>query len=847
MDNGAVIEYLDTNEIENSQIAMTYADLMANHQSDRQFVRYTHCEIHPMMMMGVVASMIPFSDHNQSPRNCYQCLWKNEEVVMADGSLKKIGDIRVGDQVITVNPETLEQTPVTVINQYVKATEKKIVEVSTVSGRKLICTEDHPVLTYTGWKTANSLTKTDLVCVCPTQIQHPEDKSAMILKEYVRYLQNGYTSNQMSIDTWLTTIRVAGQSIFVPIDQINAHENVEIADITVDSDTHSFITGQQICVHNSSMAKQAIGYYVTNYNSRMDTMAHVLAYGHKPLVTTCLGRYTMMDRLPHGATAMLLYACYTGYNQEDSIVINQDAVDRGFFNTIFFRTYVDKAQKHRSVTTATEKFTNPSKCAKCKCDPTETYHAIDDNGCPIVGKEVKSGDVVIGKIIELKEKEQEFNCKDASTSMRHGEEGLIDLVIPDAKARILPYNAEGERIVKARVASRRKPIKGDKFASRYSQKGTIGMLYRTGDLPFTSSGLVPDLIMNPHGIPSRMTVGKLLETLLGKIAVCTGKIQDATPFISYDFNQFRQTLKQYQLDEVGEEVMYNGQTGEMFEASFFYGPTYYQRLKHMVLDKIHCLDMTHEVLTADGWKFFPQLTMEDYIATLKDDQLVFEQPIKLLYYPDYSGKMYRIKTPEIDLCVTPNHRMWVSTDGVHYQFERADQISGSRYYLMIAEDDNNAPILVDHDSDLTISDYTGAVFCLQVPSEVFYVRRNGLHAWTGNSRESGPIQLLTRQPAEGRSRDGGLRLGEMERDCFIAHGIPKFLKEKMMDSSDLFKAYVSKKEEALIVGNPGQHLFKFNGQRLKDDVVRQIQIPYAMKLLLQELESMGLDVRMQVS
>jgi hypothetical protein len=238
--------------------------------------------------------------------------------------------------------------------------------------------------------------------------------------------------------------------------------------------------------------------------------------------------------------------------------------------------------------------------------------------------------------------------------------------------------------------------------SRYSQKGTVGILYRSIDMPMTCTGLVPDIVMNPHGIPSRMTVGKMLETMIGKIAVACGLIQDATPFVTHNFNDYRQQLREYGLDEYGHEIMYNGQTGQMFNTKFFIGPTYYQRLKHMVEDKMH-------------------------------------------------------------------------------------------------------------------------------------------------SRSSGPVQLLTRQPAEGRSRDGGLRLGEMERDALIAHGIPKFLKERMMDSSDLFRVYVSKKEESIIIGNPEQQLFKYNGQNIKDDEVMQIQLPYAMKLLLQELESMGIDIRLQVS
>jgi len=522
-ENGALVEYLDTNELETSMVAMTMADLQANNTSNNYYIYYTHCEIHPMMMMGVVSTMIPFSDHNQSPRNCYQ----------------------------------------------------------------------------------------------------------------------------------------------------------------------------------SSMGKQAIGYYVTNYNSRMDTLAHVLVYGHKPLVATRTMKYTLMDKLPHGTQAMLLYACYTGYNQEDSVILNGDAVDRGFFNTIFFRTYTDKEQKHKSATTASEKFARPNK-TNTREIKHGSYHAINEDGVPQVGQVVSGGDVIIGKVVQSKEADPSgLEYKDVSTTVRYNEYGTIDKVIPDEEKKIHPYNAEGHKFIKVRVSILRHPEIGDKFASRHAQKGTGGMLYKDIDLPFNCYGLVPDIIMNPHGIPSRMTAGKLIETLLGKVAVSTAQVQDATPFTAFNLEDFKKILKSYGLHELGNEVMYNGQTGQMFDVVFFYGPTYYQRLKHMVDDKIH-------------------------------------------------------------------------------------------------------------------------------------------------SRETGPVQLLTRQPAEGRSRDGGLRLGEMERDCLIAHGIPKFLKERMMDSSDLFRAFVSRKEETMIVGNPEKRIFKFDGQNLKDDEVMEIQLPYAMKLLLQEVESMGIDVRMQV-
>lgn len=521
-DNGAVIEYLDTNEIENSMIAMNQSDLLTNRNTNNFYLHYSHCEIHPMMMLGVVATMIPFSDRNPSPRNCYQ----------------------------------------------------------------------------------------------------------------------------------------------------------------------------------SSMGKQAIGYFVTNYNSRMDTLAHVMVYGQRPLCQTRPFKYTLLDQLPHGAQPELLYAIYTGYNQEDSNITNLDSVERGFFNTIFFRTYVDKEQKHKSATTASEKFTRPNKSTTSGIKHGSTEH-IDQNGVAKLGDRVEGGDVIIGKVIESKESDSSgFIEKDASTTVRPNESGVIDKVIPDPENKIHNYNAEGHKFIKVRLASLRKPEIGDKFASRHSQKGTVGMLYRSRDMPTTADGVVPDVIMNPHGIPSRMTAGMLLESLMGKLGVYKAEFQDATPFTALNLESVKAELKKYGCHEYGNEVLYNGKDGRMFDVLFFMAPTYYQRLKHMVEDKYH-------------------------------------------------------------------------------------------------------------------------------------------------SREGGPVQLLTRQPSEGRSRDGGLRLGEMERDVLIGHGTVKLLKERTMESSDAFPIYISRKHKAFAVANPEKGIYKYNGQNIKDDGLTKVHIPYAMKLLLQEIESTGVDVQME--
>jgi hypothetical protein len=201
-------------------------------------------------------------------------------------------------------------------------------------------------------------------------------------------------------------------------------------------------------------------------------------------------------------------------------------------------------------------------------------------------------------------------------------------------------------------------------------------------MPFTKSGLIPDIIINPNAIPKRMTIGQLVECLLAKICAIKGVYGDATPFTGVDINEINDSLVSAGFEEWANETMYNGMTGQKMNNKIFIGPTYYQRLKQMVGDKAHCLSTDHEVLTLEGWKFNHQLTMNDQIATLVDEKLVYQKPNKILNYPDYKGDMYHIKTQQMDLLVTPNHRMWVSKQNgdkwSDHGFELAKDIIGKR-------------------------------------------------------------------------------------------------------------------------------------------------------------------------
>lgn len=332
------------------------------------------------------------------------------------------------------------------------------------------------------------------------------------------------------------------------------------------------------------------------------------------------------------------------------------------------------------------------------------------------------------------------------------------------------------------------------------------MVYRQEDMPFTPDGITPDLILNAHALPSRMTINILLEAILGKSCLLEGTFGDATPFTSNSVNiaeELCDRLEKNGFERHGWEQLINGFTGEPIKAKIYMAPQYYQRLKHMVSDKIHCLDFNTEVLTLDGWKSVHNLTRNDLIATLKDDHLVYEKPIDIMIYKDYEGPMYYIKNSSIDFAVTGNHRMWVSRyDNIQnkwlpYNFERADNIMGQKVKYksnVIQNNKNNLnfiekyenhsfveanniqikafhhgksaiivknqlalyDIYINKDNETIIQEKDVfeykvekcPVFCLQVPSEVFYVRRNGKCAWTANSRAQGHVTTLTRQPLD---------------------------------------------------------------------------------------------------
>jgi DNA-directed RNA polymerase II subunit RPB2 len=352
--------------------------------------------------------------------------------------------------------------------------------------------------------------------------------------------------------------------------------------------------------YQSAMGKQAMGVYASNYLVRMDTMASVLYYPQKPMVETRAMEYMRFRELPAGTNACVAIQCYTGYNQEDSLIMNHSSVDRGFFRSVFYRCYVDAesavpldAAGAAGISVAgyagkaVERFEKPS-AATCRGLKQGSYDKVDNDGLAKPGEPVSGSDVLIGKTVtepavpgqSATARQSRIDRADISVSMRSNESGIVDRVM-------LSTNLTGQRFTKVRVRSVRFPQVGDKFASRHGQKGTVGMLYRQEDMPFTQDGITPDIIVNPHAIPSRMTVGHLIEALLSKVGTLSGVTGDGTPFTSLTVDKVSKMLHNHGFQRSGNEVMYNGHTGRRLDVQVFLTPTYYQRLKHMVDDKIH--------------------------------------------------------------------------------------------------------------------------------------------------------------------------------------------------------------------------------------------------------------------
>jgi DNA-directed RNA polymerase beta subunit len=918
-----VIEFIDVQEQDNCMIAVTDGRINEN-GTKTIYYKYTHCEIHPSFIQGVLASIIPFSDHNQSPRNCYQCLDIHETVLMANGSRKEIKDVKIGEEVITFNPNTMKTSITKVIHQYIRPTENKIYRIRTVSGREIIATGNHNFMTTDGWKSVDNMnndtmigilintkslnnnsdrklildetiinerlnetnmnknlinthisilkklnymplysdddripilsriigyiltdgslniynkkhggytpqcqadfgteddgnefeedinllgfnkckvsegTRTfngsthhtfsvshngvfptllislgisygkttetlrkpipdwimngsdlvkrefisgiqggdgcmirwnklsnnhfNFVCASTSQQINPKYESSLklfmtqcvdIIKyfgievslteskkinderimigykiadkqanlslyfdmigyrycyhktinsakviEYIKIknvlqenyhnlvlqirnlYDNGKTNSEISklvdipisrisdiirsyknnrtittsrlndnyIDKWYNKLITKSKCIFVPIQSITEIENRLISDITVESDNHSFIAGKDSFLSsNSAMGKQAMGIYATNFRYRMDTVAHLLRYPQLPLVNSRVIKYLPSNDLPSGINVVVAIASFSGYNQEDSIIMNHSACQRGLFISDHYHTYKDEEKKRQSTSIKMqEKFAKPN-TKNTLGTRGNNYETLTPEGFPVENIYVRANDAIIGKVhpIHSKTDDQEmYRC--CSTIVNEGEEGFVDKVM-------VSRNGDGYRFAKIRIRNSRIPTVGDKHA---------------------------------------------------------------------------------------------------------------------------CYTPDHEVLTKNrGWINISDVQLTDTIVTMNTETneknrgwiIKYENPTEIQSY-EYNGDIYKVETQQVSLAVTSNHRMWIDK-GSGFRFYRADDMNNNIIKFMNME--NIVDIKLN---DINIINYTGKVYCCSVPSGILYVRRNGIPVWCGNSR-----------------------------------------------------------------------------------------------------------------
>jgi DNA-directed RNA polymerase II subunit RPB2 len=446
--------------------------------------------------------------------------------------------------------------------------------------------------------------------------------------------------------------------------------------------------------YQCAQGKQAMGVYVTNYENRMDKTAYVLNYPMRPLVDTRIMNMIQLNKIPSGTQVIVAIMTHTGYNQEDSLLINQGSIDRGMALVTVYHTEKDEDKQK----------INGDEEIRCKPDATKTkgmkmgnYNKVNSKGVIPENTLVENRDVIIAKVAPIKENRNDhtkvIKYEDQSKIYKTVEETYID-------KNFIDRNGDGYNFAKVRIRTVRKPVIGDKFSSRHGQKGTVGNIIPECDMPFTSDGVKPDIIINPHAIPSRMTIGQLKETVLGKVLIQLGLFGDGTAFGEFDVKDICDELIKLGYEAHGNELLYNGLTGEQHECSVFMGPVFYQRLKHMVNDKAH-------------------------------------------------------------------------------------------------------------------------------------------------SRSIGPMVNLTRQPAEGRSRDGGLRFGEMERDCMVSHGASRFTRGRMYDASDKYSVHICKKCGLIASYNDKMHIHHCRTCDNRTDFA-YVEIPYACKLLFQELNTMNIAPRLML-